>query len=193
MKSLPNLIPVRGGLEQRIFENSSLNLPLCLIHRIDVEFEPIELEGESVSTELRLDFIDLPVKSWREIANRTFEFPVNPEDGYIDGSVYLFSVHNPADVTKLEFGDIKDHTISVTITVAIDFTIEGDSDYGVVPLRIATVLDISALKPFSWVQHDLGDDPERLSQAISGLVNLDDYEHPVLSDKVIRYELKGEQ
>ena len=47
-----------------------------------------------VETSIRLDGIDLPSNP-KALAGRTCDFPVNPEDGYIDGSIYFFAAHHP--------------------------------------------------------------------------------------------------
>lgn len=182
--------PQQGYLEQRIDDSSSASDSLCLTHRISFSFQPFKLENEMVKTMLELGSISLPVKTWKEISGRTFDFPVNPEDGYIDGSVNLFDAHNPADATKLKFGSFRGRMIPVSITLCIDFSFEGNKDYGVVPLQLDTVLELYPLCPFSWVQRGLDDDAERLTEAIKGFVNLDDYCEPVMDGKTIAYEPK---
>jgi hypothetical protein len=72
-------------------------VPVCHTHVISFGFEPFKVKGEVVSTMLELGSINLPVKSWKEFGGKTFEFPVNPEDGYIDGSSSLFGCQIPAD------------------------------------------------------------------------------------------------
>jgi hypothetical protein len=114
--------PKQGCLEQRIFENTSIGVPLCLIHCISFGIEPFKVEGQKVSTFVELGFITLPVKTWKEIGGRTFEFPANPAEGYIDGSISLFGVHNPVDATQIRFGAFNGRLIPATITLSIDFT-----------------------------------------------------------------------
>lgn len=71
---------------------------------LTIELAPYELNGEEVDSPLRLDQIDLPVDELFELAGRTFEFPLNPEEGFIDGSVYLRTRHHTVDVLQLAFG-----------------------------------------------------------------------------------------
>ena len=58
-----------------------------------------------VETEFRFDGVQLS-EDRQALPNQTFTFPVNPNDGYIDESIYLCCVHAPADVTSIKFGDI---------------------------------------------------------------------------------------
>jgi hypothetical protein len=57
-----------------------------------------------VDTLVRLDGIRLDLHEPRVQAQRSHRFPINPQDGYIDGSVYLLHPHVPLDVTELSFG-----------------------------------------------------------------------------------------
>ena len=109
---------------------------------ISIPVAPFSLDGEIVTTSFELESIDLGTQSVAELANKTFVFPVNPEDGYIDGSIYLANAHNPADVTEIAFGPYNDSTISTTITLRILFSFEGsafpDTDLVLnTPLKVA--------------------------------------------------------
>ena len=77
-----------------------------------------------MSTQIRLDFIEVPAEDLSGLANRAFQFPINPADGYIDGSIYLCGSHNPVDVTAIEFGPAGVHSISATFVATFDFQFE---------------------------------------------------------------------
>jgi hypothetical protein len=77
-----------------------------------------------VSTQVRLDLIDMPAEDLEGLANRAFQFPVNPVDGYIDGSIYLCGSHNPIDVTAIEFGPASVNSIRATLVAKFDFEFE---------------------------------------------------------------------
>jgi len=77
-----------------------------------------------VSTQIRLDFIEVPAEDLSGLANRAFQFPVNPADGYIDGSIYLCGSHNPVDVTAIEFGPATVNSIRATLVATFDFQFE---------------------------------------------------------------------
>jgi hypothetical protein len=72
-------------------------------------------------TDFRFDFICLPIQSASDLVYRTFEFPISPTPGYVDGSIYLIDAHNFADLTTLAFGSIKDGAIDAWFSVAVDF------------------------------------------------------------------------
>lgn len=179
--------PEQGYLEPIIFENSSVGIPLGLHYTISFPFAPFDLEGEEVSTELVLDLIDLPVRSWRELAGHAHDFPVYPAEGCIDGSVYLFHAHNPVNVTRLSFGSIKGLSIPVTIDLSIDFTVEGDEAYGVPVMQWEAELEITPLKAINRVQEECGNDPERLARHIQQLVDLAAHGAPVVEDGTILF------
>lgn len=71
---------------------------------LQVRLEPIDADGETVCTFLRLDGIPGLGDDLLSCAGRRLSFPVNPSDGYIDGSIYFASRHHPVDVTEMRFG-----------------------------------------------------------------------------------------
>ncbi|MEM7117647.1 MAG: hypothetical protein AAF614_34765, partial [Chloroflexota bacterium] len=87
---------------------------------LEMLLEPftLELDGysEQILAPIILEGISLPSVELSQLRGRTFHFPKNPEEGYIDGSFYFFSAHHPIDVTKLEFSQMKDGQLFVTIS-----------------------------------------------------------------------------
>lgn len=83
---------------------------------IEVAIEPFELEldgySEVVDTVLLLDGISIPANP-AELEKKEFNFPTNPSDGYIDGSIYFFSAYSPVDVTRINFGSIESGKLPV--------------------------------------------------------------------------------
>ncbi|HEX4960354.1 MAG TPA: hypothetical protein VF173_05920 [Thermoanaerobaculia bacterium] len=126
------LKPRRSSLDAHLFDNPHIGLPLTLFYRIEIPLEPFTFQGETQETSVRMDFIRLPVQSWRQLPGREFRFPVNPEDGYIDGSICLGRAHNPADTTRIAFGELRGNVFTVTFDITFDFTFEGGaSELGV--------------------------------------------------------------
>jgi len=120
------LAPSRPGPDAGTWSISVPLLPFCADDRLDPHtFRPGVDGPELIETEIGLEFIDLPGSDLGALAGRTFDFPVNPDDGYIDGSVYLGGVHNPVDVTRIEFGAAQDQSIDAVLHAAFDFTQEG--------------------------------------------------------------------
>lgn len=120
-----------GFLDGIIFENPSLEISRDFFFNMRVEVGPFEWMGETIKTLVQLDLIEIELnKSWREIENRAYEFPINPVDGYIDGSILLDDMHCPADVTKIEFGKIEESKIRALFDVILDFEFEGPASLG---------------------------------------------------------------
>ena len=122
----------RGTIGGFLFENRHADVPRSLFHAITVPLEPfvvVDLEGKKkkTRTDLRLEFIELPdrpFRGYRALVGQTFEFPSNPEPGFIDGSIYLNDAHNMLDVSELSFLALRRGLLDVRITLAIDFESE---------------------------------------------------------------------
>jgi hypothetical protein len=56
---------------------------------------------------------------------KTVTFPVNPAEGYIDGSVYLRGAHNPVDITTIRFIKLENKTLVAELTMDFVFEFEG--------------------------------------------------------------------
>lgn len=86
---------------------------------IEIFLSRFELESdgytESVQTSIRLEGINIP-NNPDELEGRKYVFPVNPTDGYIDGSIYFFSAHNPVDVTSIKFGMKSPNSLSMVLS-----------------------------------------------------------------------------
>lgn len=61
----------------------------------------------------------------------TFTFPVNPEDGYIDGSVYFFAAHSPVDITEIKFGESTNGKLPMTLESSwvLEFELTGFKNF----------------------------------------------------------------
>ncbi|TVO93202.1 hypothetical protein [Shewanella algae] len=101
---------------------------------LEIGIEPFELSldgySEKIETVISIDGINLPTKL-SELAGRTFTFPVNPEDGYIDGSVYFFSAHNPVDITEVKFGESINGKLPMTLESSwvLEFELTGFKNF----------------------------------------------------------------
>jgi hypothetical protein len=119
------------------------------MYSIGLDLEPFMWWDEVVSTQISLDRIDLGDFSFEELGGKTFKFLVNPEDGYIDGSVYLESTHNPIDVTLISFGarykEICDNRLSsaddyIVATILYKFCWEGSDPEDYPEIKRANVI-----------------------------------------------------
>lgn len=100
----------------------------------EVGVKPFELSidgcSKNIETVIRLDTINLP-KDLGGLTGQSFTFPVNPDDGYIDGSIYFFAAHSPVDVTKIKFGEVANGKLPVTIetTWVLEFELTGFKNF----------------------------------------------------------------
>ncbi|MDF1755029.1 MAG: hypothetical protein P1U89_19730 [Verrucomicrobiales bacterium] len=177
MSELPegSFSPASGKLGQMIFENPGGEIKPRLEFFIEIAFRPFELGDETVSPILRINSIQAGVKKWSELAGKTLEFPYHPKPGSVDAGVHLFFVQNPADVTKLTFGEISDGKIPVNFDTEVDFEIEADSELEQVPLTLACDLEIMPLKVATSIEKQCDGDPEVIVKAVNDLVDLDAY------------------
>jgi hypothetical protein len=96
---------------------------------IEISLAPFTLDGEAVETEISLAGVSLPTADVLKLAGRTFSFPVNPQTGYIDGSVYIQHAHYPVDVTSIRFGHAAGDAVEAAFEMLFLFEFEGLDDY----------------------------------------------------------------
>lgn len=92
---------------------------------------PVMLDGpvDEKGSDVRLEFIEFPNAALlSDLSNREFTFPINPDEGYIDGSIYVGHAHNPCDVVRIKFGQLESNMIPAEIWGKIDFDYEGVID-----------------------------------------------------------------
>jgi hypothetical protein len=92
---------------------------------IEISLLPFAFNGVLIQTSIGLNNIAIPSVDVIVLAGQSFNFPVNPAVGYIDGSIYLDGAHHPVDVTRLSF-----FNASVKLAGLFVFEFEGLSEYG---------------------------------------------------------------
>ncbi len=112
---------------------------------IQILMAPFLENQEIVDASIHLDGIDLPSSMLKDLAGKSFEFPVNPHDGYIDGSIYLDNAHHPVDVTSLSFSRSRDGQLKLIVQGIYVFDFEGLNDLGNIPFTLATVVSSCAV------------------------------------------------
>ncbi|WP_394252704.1 hypothetical protein [Vibrio profundi] len=101
---------------------------------IEIGIEPFELSldgySEKIETVICLGGIHLP-KEFNELTGRTFTFPINPDDGYIDGSVYFFGAHTPVDIIEIKFGQSINGKLPMTLESSwvLEFKLTGFKNF----------------------------------------------------------------
>jgi hypothetical protein len=113
----------------------------CQQAAIHIPLFPFMLESEVVETCIRLDCIALDLSDLQTLENRSHHFPVNPEDGYIDGSLYLQDRHVPVDVTLLSFGALTPDGLVARLVGTIAFAAAGLHAWHDVPFELSFVLE----------------------------------------------------
>jgi hypothetical protein len=97
-------------------ENNSYSIILPL--------EKFILDEEIVDTTLRFDRI-LFSEPLENYIGKKVSFPINPIEGYIDGSIYLRSAHNPIDISSIKFIKLENETLNAELTMDFVFEFEG--------------------------------------------------------------------
>src|SRR4051812_41747931 len=90
---------------------------------IEIPIAKFILDDEIVETIIRLGGIEL-AEVLSSYVGRSIAFPVNPEEGYIDGSIYLRHAHNPVDVHEISFLGINNNCLAVELDAEFLFEFE---------------------------------------------------------------------
>ena len=112
---------------------------------ISIELSPFELDSEMIQTNIRLDQIHLPQQSFAGLAGQHLSFPINPEDGYIDASIYIQNRHHAIDISALSFGDPTSTVMPLHLSGTLHFN---DLQSGV-DAAIALSLAVPILLPYT--------------------------------------------
>ena len=181
--------PTGGQIGATIFENKHINIPKTLFFNIQIELDSISIEHDTIKTEILLNFIKFKINRLKELENRAFDFPVNPTAGYIDGSIYLFEVHNPVDVTRIEFGTTTENAIEAKIHYTIDFEFEGTGYSKTEELQLTTILKFGSLS----IDPDiLGAEDCNIKKSKDLLIEFcdkNDYDQPKIMGHRIEFEM----
>ncbi|WP_420993980.1 hypothetical protein ACKI2N_001270 [Cupriavidus sp. 30B13] len=127
-----------------------------------VELAPFPLGGEQVRTALRLDGLSLPGHGLAQLARRRLRFPLNPEPGYVDGSLYLGGRHHAVDVGELRFGELDPHGLALEIEGRIHF--DDGAGFDDTPLSLA----VRIAAPLSESELDAAIDRAAAEAGIAG-------------------------
>ena len=186
------LVPKCGRIGAMIFENSHVNIPRTIFYNMEIDLEDFVFNEDTVRTMIVLDFITLQIKSVKELQNKIYAFPVNPTNGYIDGSIYLFHVHNPFDVTRIEFGQISDNQIEATFHYSIDFEFEGTEYANTKNKQLKTKLRFDELFIFPDILKADKKNLEKSKQLITKYYKLEDLNEPIIKGDKIVFDMKKE-
>ncbi|MBD7922368.1 hypothetical protein [Xanthomonas bonasiae] len=128
---MKNFSPVDLKARHAILSGEPGNVSLTLL------MSPFLVDGTLVDTSVRLDGVNLPSNLLSDLAGKSFVFPVNPQEGYIDGSIYLDDRHHPVDVTSLTFNCSRAGGLTLLVKGTYLFSVEGLVGLGNMPFQMA--------------------------------------------------------
>lgn len=108
-----------GALQDDPATGLVYDMTIPVRHGMDVP--PEARQAYPQQTEVRLDLIRIGLGDWRNLPGQAFTFPVNPEPGYVDGSVYFGDTHQYVDLTRLRFDGLSGSTLTATATLTFNF------------------------------------------------------------------------
>ena len=111
---------------------------------IEIQLRQFTIGDQVVSTSIWLEGVALPSFAACDLEEQRFSFPVNPADGYIDGSIYIGHAHHPVDVTEIVFGSLRGNLLPATFRARIMFSLEGLDDFDDADCEIATCVRFPA-------------------------------------------------
>jgi len=116
---------------------------------IEILMHPFLWNQAIVDSSIRLDGIDLPSNMLSDLAGKSFEFPIDSDEGSIersiDGSIYLDNAHHPVDVTSLNFSKSRDGQLTLIVKGAYVFDFEGLDGLGKIPFTLAAAVSSRAV------------------------------------------------
>ena len=185
------LQPTNAVFYAKIFKNDFLKMQATLFYTIEINLAEIELENKKINTSLYLDFIRLTIYKLQDLENRIFEFPINPSSGFIEGSVYLFDVHNPVDVRKIKFSTIKNNSIDATLYFDINFEYENTGYSKLNNCALKLDLQFGELSIDTEIMSAENFDEKTANEIVSAFSDLNNYEKPILQDQQIIYRMNN--
>jgi hypothetical protein len=170
-----------GLMQAHLFQNPHIGLAPTLYYDITIPLEPfdsgLEWEEQPVRTEFRLEFVQLPIKDWRDLDGKSFE--IGQDDA--DGSIYLGTAHNPVGIRRIQFTHLGETTLRINCTLFCDFESEMIADSVVVELTTEVRFD------GLMVERDIIEG-DSIRKSLDNLVSLDAYQiEPQVSEHYVRF------
>jgi hypothetical protein len=94
------------------------------MYHIIIPISKFIFENQIIDTSIHLTQVKLS-NDLSNYIDKIIIFPINPNQGYIDGSVYLAERHNPVDVSEIKFISIEKNKLTAEISMSFDFEFEG--------------------------------------------------------------------
>ena len=170
------IVPKYGKINGLIFENDYVKIPMTLFYTIEVELQDLKIDDEVIGTSLILDSIIFEINDLKELENKSFDFPMYPETGYIDASVYILWTHHPVSVSKITFGKIDNGYIAVSIDYNIEYLHSNVQD--LVSRTLSTTLKLDKLSICSKILEPIQDNFDSAVELISNFYNVEGLDTP---------------
>ncbi|MBV9865635.1 MAG: hypothetical protein JO316_09815 [Abitibacteriaceae bacterium] len=94
-------------------------------YSITIKLLPFHDGEETINETLRIDKLPLLAERIEELPGRQWAFPSNPQPGYVETSIYMWTVHNPIEVESIRFGKIENGYIEAELQTRFVFEYEG--------------------------------------------------------------------
>ena len=121
---IDKLVPLKANL----FESHLKTQPNLEIHfetfTVDEEFEG-NVISHPFDAPICAELFHLPSANVRDLQGQIFDFPLNPNEGFIDASIYFRGAHNPIDISRIEFGVLSQNHVPMRVTSRWIMTFEG--------------------------------------------------------------------
>ncbi len=114
---LSDLVPAGGTWHGLLFDNPTLGLRPSLTYGFSFRYAEVLREYGDSPVTLDVDWVELPVPSWRDMAGRTVRSPRFAEPA--EASVYFFE-HHQYETVDLNILEQRGRSIHVTVTVSGD-------------------------------------------------------------------------
>jgi hypothetical protein len=107
---------------------------------LSIEMSPFTIDKKDVEATLEFD-LGIEVTSPTNLAKHHYDFPSNPEEGYVESSIYIWSVHNPIDLHSITFAQIDGQYITSTMEMTFVFEFEGAAKNLRMTFELALLID----------------------------------------------------
>ncbi len=161
-----------------------------LYYRLIIMLEAGHVPGDEEDNnrkEIDLDNLILHITDWRTLD----QHPLTVTDDNVEGVVYLFGVHNPVEISAIEFSERDGNRFMMDATLDIDFD-HTDEGYQNARLELRDVpVSFSGLLFYLELLPHEKPDPEEARTFAGQFVPLEAYEHkPTFDEEFVHFAPK---
>lgn len=166
---------VGGECYAYIFENPNMGLKRGLFWNFFLECAPVILDGEEWEASILCDWVQFPMRNWREA--KAVGLDTLPNREMLEASFYLLA-HNPVDLSRLEIAHDRGHYFRVRM--AGSFAVNGFEELeGIaVPLDVTGSVQFKGLIVMPDNLFPKPTDAVSASNVASEFIELEDFGEP---------------